>query len=111
MKNKMQKRFRNTVSTVRKSHSMMLAACRRRNSLQLESSRRGAGSIPASRRIVQTVLAAIAAPAHAPPKPSPDGRGDDADTPSGAPPTPDASAAASPATPRTTTTPTEAARD
>jgi hypothetical protein len=37
----------------------MLAACERRNSPQLDSSRRGAGSTPASRRIVQTVLAAI----------------------------------------------------
>jgi hypothetical protein len=43
---------------VRKSHWRMLAACRRRNSLQFCSSRLGAGSIPASFRIVQTVLAA-----------------------------------------------------
>ena len=40
----------------------MLAACRRRNSAQLESSWRGAGSIPASRRIAQTVLAASEIP-------------------------------------------------
>ncbi len=39
------RRLKNTVSTVRKSHSMMVAACRRRNSFQLKSSRRGAGSI------------------------------------------------------------------
>ena len=46
MKNGMQKRFGKTVSTVRKSHSRMLAACRRGNSVQLDSSRCGAGSIP-----------------------------------------------------------------
>jgi hypothetical protein len=45
------------VSTVRKSHSRMLAACARRSSAQLVSSRFGAGSIPSSRRIVQTVIA------------------------------------------------------
>ncbi len=45
MKNGMQKRFGKTVSTVRKSHSRMLAACRRGNSVQLDSSRCGAGSI------------------------------------------------------------------
>jgi hypothetical protein len=50
MKNKMYNRFRKTVSTVRKSHSRMLAACWRRNPAQLASSRRGAGSIPASRQ-------------------------------------------------------------
>jgi hypothetical protein len=50
------------VSTVRKSHSRMLAACARRNSAQLVSSRFGAGSIPASFRIAQTVLAASLTP-------------------------------------------------
>jgi hypothetical protein len=50
------------VSTVRKSHSRMLAACRRRNSAQLCSSRFGAGSIAASLRIAQTVLAATSTP-------------------------------------------------
>src|SRR6266567_2818695 len=50
------------MSTVRKSHSRMLAACWRRNSAQLASSRIGDGSIPASLRIVQTVLAASLIP-------------------------------------------------
>jgi hypothetical protein len=50
------------VSTVRKSHSRMLAACWRRNSVQLVSRRFGAGSMPASLRIVQTVLAASLIP-------------------------------------------------
>ena len=36
------------MSTVRKSHSRMLAVCSRRNSVQLGSRRCGAGSIPAS---------------------------------------------------------------
>ncbi len=39
-----------------------LAASRRRNSTQLDSSRRGAGSIPSRRRISQTVLAASETP-------------------------------------------------
>ena len=45
------------MSTLRKSHSRMLAACWRKKSAQLCSSRRGAGSIPAPFRISQTVLA------------------------------------------------------
>src|SRR6266498_1876374 len=125
MKNRMQKRFRKTVSTVRKSHSRMLAACRRRNSAQLASVVADAGSIPSRLRISQTVLAASETPnptsspwmrrypslhsrapaaprAHAPPPASRDGRGDDPYTSSGAPPAPDANAAASPASPRTT---------
>jgi hypothetical protein len=44
------------VPTVRKSHSRMLAACAHKNSAQLVSRRFGAGSIPASRGIVETVL-------------------------------------------------------
>src|SRR6266536_3293230 len=62
MKKRMEKRLKKTLSTVRKSHSRMLAACRRRNSAQLESSRRGAGSIPPRLRISQTVLAASETP-------------------------------------------------
>ena len=38
--------LRKSVSTVRKSHSRMLAACWRRNSVQLASSRVGAGRSP-----------------------------------------------------------------
>ena len=52
----------NKVSTVRKSHSRMLAARARRKSAQLGSSRFGVGSIPASFRIAQTVLAASLIP-------------------------------------------------
>src|SRR5262245_19809038 len=40
----------------------MLAACARRNAVQVCWSRLGAGSIPASLRIVQTVLAASLLP-------------------------------------------------
>jgi hypothetical protein len=40
----------------------MLAACFRKNSLQLVSTHFGAGSIPASLRILQTVLAASLIP-------------------------------------------------
>ena len=50
------------MSRVRKSHSRMLAACARRNSAQLCSSRLGAGSIPSAFRITQTVLAASVIP-------------------------------------------------
>src|SRR5436190_9523874 len=62
MKNRTYRRFKNTVSTVRKSHSRMLAACRRRNSAQLDSSRRGAGPIPSRLRISQPVLPASETP-------------------------------------------------
>jgi hypothetical protein len=48
--------------TVRKSHSRMLPACWRRNSDLFASSRFGAGSIPASFKIVQAVLAASLMP-------------------------------------------------
>jgi hypothetical protein len=58
-------RFRKSVSTVKKSRSRMLAACARRNSAQFASYRLGAGSISASLRIVQTVLAASFTPSPA----------------------------------------------
>jgi hypothetical protein len=44
------------VSTVKKSHSTMPAACWRRNSRQLRRARPGTGSIPWRRRMFQTVL-------------------------------------------------------
>jgi hypothetical protein len=97
----------------------MPAACRRRNSDQLVSSRLGAGSIPASRTIVQTVLAAILMPsptsspsmrrypqpgfsrasrtqAHGSRTVSRAGRAVETDTSNGSPRAPDASAEASP---------------
>jgi hypothetical protein len=42
---------------VKKSHSMIVLACWRRNSRQLTLARRGAGSTPARRRMFQTLLA------------------------------------------------------
>jgi hypothetical protein len=49
-------------STVRKSQAMIEDACARRNSDQVSSARRGAGSIPCRRRIAQIVLGASATP-------------------------------------------------
>src|SRR5262245_61361863 len=105
----------------------MLPACWRRNSAQLVSKRLGAGSMPASLRIAQTVLAPIltpsptthpgsagspspgsrlraAPPAHGPRPASPADQGADADRSSDARSTPDATAEASPAAQRTTPT-------
>jgi hypothetical protein len=48
------------MSTARKSQAMIADACARRNCDQLNSARRGAGSIPCRRRIAQTVLGASA---------------------------------------------------
>jgi hypothetical protein len=62
MKNRMNTRRRNTVSTVTKSHARMPDAWARKNSFQLKPARLGAGSIPSRRRISHTVLGAIAIP-------------------------------------------------
>jgi hypothetical protein len=52
-------RLRNTVSTVKQSTANTPLACARRNCRQVRADRLGAGSTPARRRIVQTVLAPI----------------------------------------------------
>jgi hypothetical protein len=62
MKNSTYRRRSQTVSTVRKSQAMIADACARRKSDQLNSARRGAGSIPCRRRIAQIVLGATLIP-------------------------------------------------
>jgi hypothetical protein len=62
MKKSTYKRRSHTVSTVRKSHAMIPDACARRNSDQLSSAPRGAGSIPCRRKIAQIVLGATRIP-------------------------------------------------
>ena len=47
-----------TMSTVKKSHASVVAACARQNSRQDGPVRHGAGSRPALRRIFQTVAGA-----------------------------------------------------
>jgi hypothetical protein len=56
------KRRNNRVSTVKKSQATIPLACARRNSRHVSDDRRGTGAMPACRRIVQTVLAAILMP-------------------------------------------------
>jgi hypothetical protein len=57
MKNSTYTRRRKTVSTVKKSHAMIPAACWRRNDRQFAAPRRGAGSRPWARRILRIELA------------------------------------------------------
>ncbi len=54
-----------TVSTVKKSQATIPLAWARRNSLHVSDDRRGTGSMPACRKIDQTVLAAIRIPSPA----------------------------------------------
>ena len=62
MKNRINMRRKNTVSTVTKSQAMMPAAWAFRNAVQLKPARIGAGSMPAWRRTVHTVLGATLMP-------------------------------------------------
>ncbi len=55
----MYSRVNRTVSTVKKSQATMPRACACRNWRQVGPARRGDGSIPAVRRIFQTVEAPI----------------------------------------------------
>jgi hypothetical protein len=50
------------VSTAKKSHSTIAAACWRRNSRQLTFARLGAGSMPWHRKMFHTVLGATSGP-------------------------------------------------
>lgn len=59
------RRCRPMVSMWRKSQVIRQVACAERNSRQVGPARRGAGSIPAARRICQTVEAAIGCPSRA----------------------------------------------
>jgi len=56
MKKSTCRRRSQSVSTVKKSHSRIPAACRQRNSLQLTLARLGAGSMPWRRSMFQTLL-------------------------------------------------------
>ena len=62
MKNSTYTRRRKTVSTVKKSHATIPAACWRRNDRQFAAPRRGAGSRPWAHRILRIELAETPTP-------------------------------------------------
>ena len=62
MKNSTYNRRSHTVSTVKKSQATIPAACWRRNARQVMAARRGAGSSPWRRRVVQITVAETRTP-------------------------------------------------
>jgi hypothetical protein len=62
MKNSTYSRRSQTVSTVKKSHATIPAACWRRNAFQVVAARRGAGSRPWRRSVVRITVAETRTP-------------------------------------------------